>query len=69
MILGCVQSENKTARSVGAGAISASAKFVTIMCKMLFSVDGLRVLNSQSGKGLFFAEPFYFIKQKMIDFV
>ena len=49
-ILGCVQSENKTGRFVGAGAISASAKFVTIMCKMLFSVDGLRVLNSQSGK-------------------
>ena len=54
MILECVQSENKTERSVGAGAISASAKFVNIMCKMLFSVDGPRVLNSQSGKVSFF---------------
>ena len=35
--------ENKTGKSVGAGAISASAKFATNMCKMLFSVDGLGV--------------------------
>ena len=63
MILGCVQSENKTGRFVGVGAISASAKFVTIMYKTLFSVDGLRVLNSQSGKSLFWLNFFILLNK------